>query len=170
MPIFGWIRDLFGIQKDMYDTKRTRLEIKKLEEEKEKQAQLISLATLDDVKIYDLKYKALKAAIDRELNNQRILKTEEEILRLRLWYKELRKRRIKRIILIMIILSLIFWLLPFISPVGVGESSILSPKLLHSTLCGVNLPPVGVASTFRLSQDTLIRSRRKAACPIWDGA
>jgi hypothetical protein len=51
MPIIGWIRDLFGIQKDMYDTKRTRLEIKKLEDaEREK---LIIPATIEDVKQYD---------------------------------------------------------------------------------------------------------------------
>jgi hypothetical protein len=61
MPIFGWIRDLFGIQKDMYDTKKTRLEINELEgAEREK---LITPATLDDVRKYDPKYRAIKRRV-----------------------------------------------------------------------------------------------------------
>jgi hypothetical protein len=57
MPIIGWIRDLFGIQKDMYETKKTRLEIEKIEDEKREK--LITLATLDDVKKYDPKHQKL---------------------------------------------------------------------------------------------------------------
>src|SRR5437588_11315562 len=53
MPITSWIRDLFGIQKDMYETKKTRVEIEKIEDEKREQ--LITPATLEDVKKYDPK-------------------------------------------------------------------------------------------------------------------
>ena|ERR1044071_7207530 len=60
MPIIGWIRDLFGIQKDMYETKKTRLEIEKIEEEKREK--LITPATLEDVLRYNPKIKEL---IDR---------------------------------------------------------------------------------------------------------
>jgi hypothetical protein len=51
MPITGWIRDLFGIRKDMYETKKTRLEIEKIEDEEWEKR--ITLATMDDVKKYD---------------------------------------------------------------------------------------------------------------------
>jgi hypothetical protein len=64
MPIFGWIRDLFGIQKDMYDTKKTRLEINQLEDvEREK---LITPVTLDDVKRYDPKISQIETNIKEE--------------------------------------------------------------------------------------------------------
>lgn len=57
MNIIGWIRDLFGIQKDMYETKKTRLEIEKIEDEKREK--LITPVTLADVKKYDPKTKEL---------------------------------------------------------------------------------------------------------------
>ncbi|HEX7316211.1 MAG TPA: hypothetical protein VF297_20060 [Pyrinomonadaceae bacterium] len=62
MNFIGWIRDLFGIQKDMYETKKTRLEIEKIEEEKREK--LIILATLDDVKKYDPKIRQIESQLD----------------------------------------------------------------------------------------------------------
>lgn len=53
MPLTSWIRDLFGIQKDMYDTKKTRLAVEKIEDEK--RAKLITPATIEEVKKYDPK-------------------------------------------------------------------------------------------------------------------
>jgi O-phosphoseryl-tRNA(Cys) synthetase len=61
MPFFGWIRDLFGIQKDMYETKKTRLEIEKIEDENRKK--LITPASLKDVEKYDPKIKAIEAGM-----------------------------------------------------------------------------------------------------------
>jgi hypothetical protein len=61
MPIIGWIRDLFGIQKDMYETKKTRLEIEKIEDEKREK--LITPATIEDVKEYDQKFRRLRDII-----------------------------------------------------------------------------------------------------------
>ncbi|HJQ31389.1 MAG TPA: hypothetical protein VJ866_04395 [Pyrinomonadaceae bacterium] len=61
MPITSWIRDLFGIQKDMYETKKTRLEIEKIEDEKREK--LITPATLDDVKEYDPKYRKIRTRL-----------------------------------------------------------------------------------------------------------
>lgn len=58
MPISTWIRDLFGIRKDVIDTKKAKLEITKLQAE-ERERDLITPATLDDVKEYDLKVKTL---------------------------------------------------------------------------------------------------------------
>ena len=57
MLFFGWIRDLFGTQKGMYETKKTQLEIEKIEDEKREK--LITPATLDDVKKYDSKYQEI---------------------------------------------------------------------------------------------------------------
>lgn len=57
MPITSWIRDLFGIQKDMYETKKTRLEIEKIEDEKKERR--IILATQKDVERYDPKAQQL---------------------------------------------------------------------------------------------------------------
>lgn len=61
MSVISWIRDLFGIRKDMYDTKRTRLEIKKLEDAQ--RDRLITPATLEDVEKYDPKTKRLMDAL-----------------------------------------------------------------------------------------------------------
>src|SRR4051794_26355075 len=70
MPLFGWIRDLFGIQKDMYETKKTRLEIEKIEDEKREK--LITPATLDDVKKYDSKVKRLLESIRDDMGKNGI--------------------------------------------------------------------------------------------------
>lgn len=57
MSVIGWIRDLFGIQKDMYETKKTRLEIEKIEDEKREK--LITPATMEDIEKYDPKTQRL---------------------------------------------------------------------------------------------------------------
>lgn len=54
MNFIRWIRDLFGIQKDMYETKKTRLQIDEIER-KERERTLITPATLEDVRRYDPK-------------------------------------------------------------------------------------------------------------------
>lgn len=59
MPIFGWVRDAHGLWKDMQESRKTRLEIKKLELEDEKQERLITPATVEDVKKYDPKAQKL---------------------------------------------------------------------------------------------------------------
>jgi hypothetical protein len=64
MPIFGWIRDLLGIHKDVYETKKTRLEIEKIEDEKRRK--IIFPATFDDIKKYDPTYRAIHARVRAE--------------------------------------------------------------------------------------------------------
>lgn len=59
-PIFGWIRDLLGIRKDIIDTKKSQLEVQKLEEE-ELARNLITRATIADIEKYDPKYNRIKA-------------------------------------------------------------------------------------------------------------
>lgn len=59
---FGWIRDFLGIRKDLVDTKKSKLEVDKLEDEK-RGRDLITRATLEDVKKYDPKYKAIKRIV-----------------------------------------------------------------------------------------------------------
>ena len=58
MPFTTWIRDLFGIRKDVIDTEKTKLEITKLEAE-ERERNLITPASLDDVVKYDPKTSEL---------------------------------------------------------------------------------------------------------------
>ena len=58
MPFTTWIRDALGIRKDVVDTKKAKLETEKLEVEK-RERDLITPATLDDVKKYDPKTRAL---------------------------------------------------------------------------------------------------------------
>lgn len=76
MPLFGWIRDLFGIQKDMYETKKTRLEIERLERverlEQEVRDALITRATVDDVKKYDPKITRIESNIKKERERDEI--------------------------------------------------------------------------------------------------
>jgi hypothetical protein len=66
MPISTWIRDLFGIRKDVIDTKKAKLEIAKLEDEEGERRGLIDLATLDDVKKYDPKVRELENVIHED--------------------------------------------------------------------------------------------------------
>lgn len=68
MPIFSWIRDLFGIQKDMYETKKTRLEIEKIEGEKREK--LITPATFADVKKYDINFQKLIRRIEADSRDE----------------------------------------------------------------------------------------------------
>lgn len=65
MPFTTWIRDLFGVRKDMLDAKKTKFEIAKLEDEETERRGLVQLATLDDIKEYDPKFRAIKAKEDR---------------------------------------------------------------------------------------------------------
>ncbi|HEX8140685.1 MAG TPA: hypothetical protein VF544_24175 [Pyrinomonadaceae bacterium] len=60
---FGWIRDLFGIRKDLIDTKKSKLEVRKLEDD-ERARNLITPATFEDVKEYDPKYQAIRQRIE----------------------------------------------------------------------------------------------------------
>jgi hypothetical protein len=55
---FGWIRDLLSIRKDIIDTKKSKLEVRKLEAE-ERERNLITRATFEDVKRYDPKVRQL---------------------------------------------------------------------------------------------------------------
>lgn len=60
-PLFGWLRDLLGIRKDLIDTKKSKLEVRKLEEE-ELDRNLITRATIADIEKYDPKLQRIKAA------------------------------------------------------------------------------------------------------------
>src|SRR5437588_9592542 len=95
MPITSWIRDLFGIQKDMYETKKTRLEIEKIEDEKREK--LITSATLEDVKEYDPKTKELLSKIE-ERPGGRI--SREEI-------REERHRRRRNLVFVLMVITLL---------------------------------------------------------------
>ena len=58
MPVSTWIRDVLGIRKDIIDTEKSKLEIDKLKAE-DRERNLITPASLDDVKKYDPKTQAL---------------------------------------------------------------------------------------------------------------
>jgi hypothetical protein len=60
-PFFGWIRDLLGIRKDIIDTKKSKLEIQKLQDE-ELSRNLITRATIADIEKYDPKIGIIKGA------------------------------------------------------------------------------------------------------------
>lgn len=69
---FNWIRDFFGIRKDwidakkaLVDTEKATLEVRRLQDE-ERARTLITPATLDDVKTYDPKIKAIDRGIEKE--------------------------------------------------------------------------------------------------------
>jgi hypothetical protein len=108
MNFIGWIRDLFGIQKDMYETKKTRLEIDEIER-KERERTLITLATLEDVKRYDAALrKVMEAAFEEEKKGW----LDSQDLRTGTWieelvYAELRRQRRKRILLLSCVLAVI---------------------------------------------------------------
>jgi hypothetical protein len=66
MPISTWIRDAFGIGKDLVDLKKSKLEIDELEHKK--QVRLITLVGFDDLEKYDPKLRRLIEEI--RLNNR----------------------------------------------------------------------------------------------------
>lgn len=72
--MLGWIRNLLGIRKDVadfekvkIDTLKSELEVDKLEDEASAR-NLITRATLDDVKKYDPKVRRLRRKIDHDHN------------------------------------------------------------------------------------------------------
>ncbi len=111
MPIIGWIRDLFGIQKDMYDTKRTRLEIKKLEDA-EREKTLITPATIEDVKKYDPKIQKLLLKIIEKQNRPTLKQwkpmSKSQLEQLGRIIKERQKRKRRIVVLTLLIAVLLF--------------------------------------------------------------
>lgn len=79
MPISTWIRDIFGIHKDIVDTEKASLEIKKLEDE-ERARNLITPATMDDIKEYDPKYRAIRGDMDVYRTDRRQRAPVERVL------------------------------------------------------------------------------------------
>src|SRR5207248_182319 len=107
MPIIGWIRDLFGIQKDMYETKKTRLEIEKIEDEK--QGRRITLATIQDVEKYDPKTrKLLRKIFEEQGENYHYKKFDRRSNYSRWKLKERRRRKRRIIVLALLIAALLF--------------------------------------------------------------
>lgn len=70
--MLSWIRNLLGIRKDVVDTNKAKIETLKAELEVDKledeasERNLITRATLADVKKYDPKYKRIKRRIREE--------------------------------------------------------------------------------------------------------
>lgn len=62
MPIFGWIRDALGLHKDIIDSKKAKLEVHKLEDEK-RERDILTRATFEDIERYDPKIQLLKKQI-----------------------------------------------------------------------------------------------------------
>lgn len=60
----GWLRGLLGIRKDLVDTKKAKLEVRKLQAEERKRESLITLATFEDVKKYDPNTRKLLDELD----------------------------------------------------------------------------------------------------------
>lgn len=59
----GWLRGLLGIRKDLVDTKKAKLEVKKLQHEEKARNSPIALATFEDVKKYDPKYEEIERRV-----------------------------------------------------------------------------------------------------------
>jgi hypothetical protein len=64
MPITTWIRDLLGIPKDIVDLKKANLELTKLQAE-ERERNLITPVSLEDIKKYDPGVQKLELQIER---------------------------------------------------------------------------------------------------------
>lgn len=96
MPIFKWIRDLFGIRKDLIEAKKAKLQIKKLKDE-QREPDVIEKADFKDIKKYDPKTQELEEKI-----------VVREKLQFMIPRKALPKRRLLLPILIVIFLILLF--------------------------------------------------------------
>ena len=96
----GSIKNVTGIRKDLTDTKKAKLEIKKLE--KEADPPLVQPATFQDVKEYDPNYQALEKRI----------RDEQKQIR---YYRKFPFMTIWQIIILLIILLLLLFTMPFMS-------------------------------------------------------
>jgi hypothetical protein len=66
---FTWLRNLLGIRKDLIDTKKSKLEVRKLEDE-ELSRILSTEVTLDEILKYDTeRLKLVKKALKEELED-----------------------------------------------------------------------------------------------------
>ncbi len=63
-PVIDMIRGLLGIRKDLIDTKKSKLEVQKLQDE-ERSRNLITRASMEDIEKYDPKVKTLKRKINK---------------------------------------------------------------------------------------------------------
>ena len=77
MSIFKWIRDLFGIRKDIIETKKTKLEIKRLQDEQ----RIIKPATFEEIKRIDLKTEKLLGQI-KNIPRQVMNKAKDKRMRI----------------------------------------------------------------------------------------
>lgn len=68
MPISTWIRDIFGIRKDLIDTRKSKLEVKQLEDY-ERARHLFATATMDDIERYDPKVQKLRRKVGNRDHN-----------------------------------------------------------------------------------------------------
>jgi|SRR6266852_5884659 len=91
MPISTWIRDLFGIRKDVVDTKKAKLEVEKLTNEK-RERDLITRCDLQDIEKYDPKHRSLIERIFKEQLKKKKKKTKPKKKKL----KKARTRKAKR--------------------------------------------------------------------------
>jgi hypothetical protein len=69
--IFGFIRDVLGIRKDLAETEKIKLENAALRAQQEERSRLIHQATLDEVKEFDPKVIHLMAKIMRTMPSWR---------------------------------------------------------------------------------------------------
>jgi hypothetical protein len=60
---FGWLRNIVGTRKDLVDTKKSQLEIRKLVDE-EIARNLITKATIADIEKYDPKIEKIKRKVE----------------------------------------------------------------------------------------------------------
>lgn len=82
----GWIRNALGIRKDLIDTKKSKLEVKKLEHEEKARNNLITPATMEDIEKYDPKTKELLQIVEvesHEYNELRLLLSRRD--RIKIW-------------------------------------------------------------------------------------
>jgi hypothetical protein len=71
MALFSWFRDFVGIRKDAVETKKAKLEIKRLEDE-QRERESIKRADNEDVKKYDPKTRELLRKIELKVKTKRI--------------------------------------------------------------------------------------------------
>lgn len=92
MPIFGWIRDALGLHKDIIDSKKSTLEVEKLKDEK-MERQILTRATLADVRKYDRKTQVLEERIRQSEGSNSVDRSKDKE-ELRILSQRGRRRRI----------------------------------------------------------------------------
>ena len=84
MGVFGLIRDFVGIRKDVVETKKAKLDMRRLQDEQKERESQIQRAGLEHVKKYDPKTRKLLKKVKIQEFRERMM-CDMDVVKMRRW-------------------------------------------------------------------------------------